>query len=144
MEESVRPEERSALALAFLGDAVWEMLVRTHVMAQGNLRPQVLHKRCSDLVSARSQSGMARGVLPLLSEEEAAVYRRGRNQKSPTMAKNASMSEYRAATGWETLMGHLYLQGREDRIRELFEAALRVHSGELPAGAAAAEEDTED
>ena len=89
------------------------------IVAQGNTKASQLHNHTSHLVKAHSQSAMMEYLLPVLSEEEEAVYKRGRNAKSPTMAKNASMSDYRRATGFEALMGYLYLADRFDRILEL-------------------------
>ena len=88
-------------------------------MGKGNTRAGELHKRTSQIVKAHTQAEMMEVLLPLLTEEEADIYRRGRNAKSPTMAKNATMSDYRKATGFETLMGGLYLQDEFERLVEL-------------------------
>ena len=86
---------------------------------KGNTRAGELHKRTSQIVKAHTQAEMMEVLLPLLAEEEADIYRRGRNAKSPTMAKNATMSDYRKATGFEALMGWLYLQDEFARLVEL-------------------------
>ena len=86
---------------------------------KGNTRAGELHKRTSQIVKAHTQAEMMEVLLPLLTEEEADIYRRGRNAKSPTMAKNATMSDYRKATGFEALMGWLYLQDEFERLVEL-------------------------
>ncbi len=88
-------------------------------MGKGNTRAGELHKRTSQIVKAHTQAEMMEVLLPLLTEEEADIYRRGRNAKSPTMAKNATMSDYRKATGFEALMGWLYLQDEFERLVEL-------------------------
>ena len=113
----------SPLTLAYLGDAVYEIIIRSVIVEQSNAPVQKLHKRSSALVKASAQASMIKKLEPLLSEEEEAVYKRGRNAKSYTVAKNASMTDYRMATGFEALMGYLFLQGRMDRILEL------VHEG---------------
>ena len=93
-------------------------------MGKGNTRAGELHKRTSQIVKAHTQAEMMEVLLPLLTEEEADIYRRGRNAKSPTMAKNATMSDYRKATGFEALMGYLYLKEDFSRILELVHAGL--------------------
>lgn len=113
----------SPLALAYIGDAVYEVLVRTRVMNQGNMQVSKMHRRSAALVKAPTQAVMIKLLLEELSEEETAVYKRGRNARSATMAKHATMAEYRMATGFEALVGYLYLAGRHDRLLEL------VHSG---------------
>ena len=109
----------SPLTLAYIGDGIYDLVIRSMIVAQGNTKASQLHQHTSHLVKAHSQSAMMEYLLPELSEEEEAVYKRGRNAKSPTMAKNASMSDYRRATGFEALMGYLYLADRLDRILEL-------------------------
>ena len=114
----------SPLALAFIGDGIFDLIIRTLVVGTGNTKASQLHKRTSQMVKAPAQSQMVETILPLLTEEEEAVYRRGRNAKSPTMAKNATMAEYRRATGLEALMGYLYLNNQFERIVELMKAAI--------------------
>lgn len=109
----------SPLTLAYIGDGIYDLIIRSLVVAGGNTRAGELHKRTSQIVKAHTQSVMIEALLPLLSEEETAVYHRGRNAKSPTMAKNATMADYRKATGFEALMGWLYLQDEFERIVEL-------------------------
>lgn len=91
-------------------------MIRTILVEQGNCQPQKLHKRASALVKAQAQSDMMEVLTPLLTESELSVYRRGRNAKSYTMAKNATMGDYRRATGFEALMGYLYLTDRSPGI----------------------------
>lgn len=115
----------SPLTLAYLGDAVYELVVRTALVGKGNCPVNRLNKMASDLVKASAQSQMAARIESELTEEEAAVYRRGRNTHSPTMAKHASMGDYRRATGVEALVGYLYLKGDMARVLELMEKGLK-------------------
>lgn len=109
----------SPLTLAYIGDGVFEIIIRTILVKKGNCPVNQLHKRASSLVKAGSQSKMMETLEPLLTEEELAVYKRGRNAHSPTMAKHATMADYRRATGFEALMGYLYLKEDYVRIVEL-------------------------
>lgn len=115
----------SPLVLAFIGDSVYDLIVRTVVVEQGNTHVNLLHKRCSQLVKADAQAAMVERLLPLLSEEETAVYKRGRNAKPGSKARNASLSSYKKATGFEALMGYLYLEHKMDRILELVKLGLK-------------------
>ena len=94
------------------------------LVMHGNARPNDLNKQKNRLVKAAAQSAMMDTLEPLLTEAEEAVYRRGRNAKSYTMAKNATMGDYRRATGFEALIGYLYLSGQEDRMYELLDAGI--------------------
>jgi ribonuclease-3 family protein len=114
----------SPLTLAFLGDAVYELVIRTMVVTKKNASPNQLNKESSALAKAGAQAGMMHGLLPFLSEEEEAVYRRGRNAHSATRAKNATVSDYRTATGFEALIGYLYLAGDMRRVLELIHLGL--------------------
>ncbi|MBQ7956122.1 MAG: ribonuclease III [Lachnospiraceae bacterium] len=109
----------SPLTLAYIGDAVYDLIIRTVVVERANRAANELHKRTTKYVKAEAQAEMIEALLTELSEEEMAVYKRGRNAKSYTMAKNATMSDYRKATGMEALIGYLYLQNRMDRVLEL-------------------------
>lgn len=109
----------SPLTLAYIGDGIFDLVIRTIVVGRGNTRANELHHKTSHIVKAATQALMADVLLPYLTEEETDIYRRGRNAKSPTMAKNATMSDYRKATGFEALMGYLYLKDRFERIVEL-------------------------
>ena len=106
----------SPLTLAYIGDGIYDLVIRSVVVAKGNTRASELHKRTSQIVKEV--------LLPLLTEEETAVYKRGRNAKSFTMAKNATMSDYRKATGFEALMGYLYLKDEFERLVELVKAGV--------------------
>ena len=108
------------LSLAHVGDGVYELLVRSALCAEGPHTIQDLHRATVSLVNASAQARAVEKLLPLLSEEEAAVYRRGRNAKVHGVPPKASVAEYHSATGLESLFGWLYLQGRTDRLSELF------------------------
>ena len=114
----------SPLTLAYIGDAVYDLVIRSVIVGRGNTKPGKLHQRTSRLVKAEAQSAMIDVLLPLLDEEEKAVYKRGRNAKPQTMPKHASASDYHRATGFEALMGYLYMKGRTERILFLVKAAL--------------------
>ena len=109
----------SPLTLAYIGDGVYELVIRTVLVKKGNCPVNQLHRKASSLVKAASQSAMMEFIEPMLTEEEHSVYRRGRNAHSPTMAKHATMADYRRATGFEALMGYLYLKEDYSRIVEL-------------------------
>lgn len=113
----------SPLTLAYIGDGIYELIIRTIVVEKGNKQVNKLHREVSRLVKAQAQSAMMETLLPLLTGEEADIYRRGRNAKSYTAAKNASINDYRRATGFEALMGYLYLQGKTERMITLVKAA---------------------
>ncbi|MDD6211728.1 MAG: ribonuclease III domain-containing protein [Clostridiales bacterium] len=130
MEQSVREqfqlEDRdvrsySSLSLAFLGDAVYELAIRTFLVESGAGKPKQLDRMKKEWVKAQTQAAMAEWLTEkeVLTEEELSVYRRGRNANPATMAKNASMQEYRKATGFECLMAYLYLSGKTSRALEL-------------------------
>lgn len=106
----------SPLTLAYIGDGIFDLVIRSIVVGRGNTRANELHHRTSHIVKAHTQAEMAEKLLPVLTETENDIYRRGRNAKSPTMAKNATMSDYRNATGFEALMGYLYLTDQFERI----------------------------
>ena len=114
----------SPLTLAYIGDGVYDLVIRSVVVGKGNTKASQLHKRTSQIVKAHTQALMIEALEDILTEEESNVYRRGRNAKSATMAKNASMSDYRKATGFEALMGYLYLQDNFGRIVELTKIAI--------------------
>ena len=113
----------SPLVLAYIGDAVYEILVRTRVVSHGSMQVNKMHKKSASLVKAETQANLAKLLMDDLTPEESAVYRRGRYARSATMAKHATMIDYRMATGFEALMGYLYLMGRYDRVLKL------VHDG---------------
>ena len=114
----------SMLGLAHIGDGVYELLVRTMLCTQGHAAVGELHRLTVAQVRASSQARAAEKILPLLSGEELALYKRGRNAHVHGVPQGASVGEYHAATGLEALFGWLYLQGRLARIEELFTAAM--------------------
>ena len=124
------PKAYSPLGLAYIGDAVYEIAVRTLVISEGNMSVNKYHKKSSSLVKASAQAGVYDNIKEKLTDEEAAVYKRGRNAKSATAAKNASIVEYRMATGVEALIGYLYLSGRTARALELIKIGLYVGENE--------------
>lgn len=119
----------SPLTLAYLGDAAYELIVRTIFVKRANCQPQKLHHQVTSLVSARTQARMIEGLMGGLTEEERAVYRRGKNSKPYTKAKNASMQEYLEATGFEAVMGYLYLQEEFERMDELVRRGMEIVGG---------------
>lgn len=110
----------SSIGLAHLGDAVYELLVRTYLCAHGKATGKGLHRATVELVRAPAQAEAAEKILPLLTEEEQAVFRRGRNANVQSIPKNASRAQYQQATALEALMGWLYLRGEKSRVEELF------------------------
>lgn len=110
----------STLGLAHLGDGVFELMVRSWLCLHGKATSRGLHKATVHFVAAPAQAAMSRKILPMLTEEEADVFRRGRNASPHSIPKAASREEYQTATALEALFGYLYLQGRTDRLNELF------------------------
>ena len=109
----------SPLTLAYLGDAVYEMVIRTICVKRANMQTQKLHRKVTGYVSAKAQAKMMDALIGELTEEEESIYRRGRNSKPYTKAKNASLEEYLKATGFEALVGYLYLQKEYERMNAL-------------------------
>lgn len=109
----------SPLTLAYIGDGVYELIIRTILVKKGNCPVNRLHKKASSLVKASAQSAIIEKIEEELTQEEHDIYRRGRNAHSPTMAKHASMADYRRATGFEALMGYLYLKEDYERMISL-------------------------
>ncbi len=114
----------SPLTLAYIGDAIYDLVIRTIVVERGNRSADKLHKKTVTYVNARVQARMIEALENDLTEEETAVYHRGRNAKSYSSAKNASVIEYRKATGLEALCGYLYLQGQQERLLYLIRTAI--------------------
>ncbi len=114
----------SPLTLAFIGDVVYDLIIRTIVVENGNAPVNKLHKKVSSLVKAPAQMELFHRIEDKLTQEELAVYKRGRNAKSFTSAKNASITEYRAATGLEALIGYLYLNNKFTRILNIIKSGL--------------------
>ena len=123
--EDVDINTYSPLTLAFIGDCVFDLVIRSVIVCRANRQPNKLHKLKANVVKALTQSEMAKALMEDMTEEEAAVYKRGRNAHSFSSAKNASIQDYRRATGLEALIGYLYLLNRSDRILELISLGLR-------------------
>lgn len=115
-----RAKQMNPVVLAFVGDAVYTLLVRTRLALSSACKTGELNKRASEKVSAHGQSGALEQILPKLKGSEEEIYRRGRNAKKPTKSKNASVGEYVRSTGFEAVIGYLYLTGQQARITELF------------------------
>ncbi len=113
-------DEFSPLTLAFVGDGVYDLLVREYLVRQANRPVGELNKIKVSMVNCKSQAQFAARLMPELSEKETAVYKRGRNAAPKSTAKNGTVAEYHSATGLECLFGYLYLNGEKDRIDELF------------------------
>lgn len=122
LSENCNPRELSTAALAFVGDAVYSLMVREQLVCTCRSGADVLHKRAVEQVRCKAQSEGIRRVMEMLTEEEQAVFNRGRNAHTSHVPKNAAVADYRAATGVETLFGYIYMCGRIDRLRELFAA----------------------
>lgn len=118
------PKTYSPLALAYIGDGIYEIIIRTIIVSKGNAPVNKYHKKASQMVKAKAQADIMNIIEPLLTEEELSVYKRGRNAKSATTAKNASIIEYRMATGFEALMGYLYMKQEFSRMFQLIEMGL--------------------
>ena len=114
----------SPLTLAYIGDAVFDVIIRSILVNKGNTAVNKLHKRASDIVKAGTQAAFVKALMDDLTEEEADVYRRGRNSKPHTKAKNATTMDYLDATGFEAVIGYLYLMDNMDRICELIEMGI--------------------
>lgn len=114
----------SPLTLAYIGDAVYDLVIRSVLVNRGNTAVNNLHKKASAIVKAPSQAAVAAAIMEDLTEEERDIYRRGRNSKPHTKAKNASTMEYLEATGLEAVIGFLYLKGDTDRALDLVKLGL--------------------
>ncbi|MDF1999241.1 Mini-ribonuclease 3 [Peribacillus frigoritolerans] len=116
----------NSLALAYIGDAVYETYIRHHLIQNGAVKPNLLHKKATSFVAAKAQNKIIHFFLESdwLSEEESAVVRRGRNAKSGTVPKNTDVQTYRYSTAFEALMGFLYLSGRIERMEELIKKSI--------------------
>lgn len=121
----------SPLTLAYIGDSIYDLIIRTIVVSQGNKQVNKMHKEVSAFVKAHGQVLMYEAIEEELTEEEKAVFKRGRNAKSYTSAKNATKIDYRKATGYEALLGFLYLEDKMDRVLELVAIGLDKNRGDL-------------
>ncbi len=121
---SMNPMDYSPLTLAYVGDDVYDLIIRSYLLSKGNNHVDVLNRMANSLVKAKSQSAMMGVLEPLLTPEELSAYKRGRNAKSYTRAKNATVADYRRATGFEALVGYLYIKGDMGRVLELVKTGL--------------------
>ncbi len=122
--KEVSAKQYSPLVLAYIGDGIYDLVIRTVVVNRGNTQANKLHRKTSSLVKAAAQAAMIDGLQEELTTEEMAIYKRGRNAKSGTMAKNATMTDYRKATGFEALMGYLYIENQWERMIYLIKEGL--------------------
>ena len=119
-------DELSPLTLAFVGDGVYDLLVREYLVRQANRPVGELNKTKVAMVNCKSQAQFASKLMPHLNEKEVAVYKRGRNAAPKSIAKNGTVAEYHSATGLECLFGYLYLSGEKGRIDELFDMIIKL------------------
>jgi ribonuclease-3 family protein len=126
-EHEIDAKMLNSLALAYMGDAVYETYIRHYLIQQGSVKPNLLHKRATAFVSAKAQNKIVHFFLETncLTEEEIAVVRRGRNAKSGTVPKNTDVQTYRYSTAFEALIGYLYLLKRQERVEELIKQSIK-------------------
>ena len=122
--KEVSPRQLSPLVLAYIGDSIFDLVVKTMIVTRGNTQVNKMNRMASSIVKAESQSKMIGYIEDKLSEEEEGVYKRGRNAKSVSPAKNQSITDYRRATGFEALLGYLYLKKEWKRMLELVKIGL--------------------
>lgn len=125
-------KQLNSLALAYMGDAVFEQVVREHLIRSGRVRPNILHKEATNYVSAKAQATIVKEMLNtnFLTEEEEAVLRRGRNAKSGTVPKNTDVLTYHYSTAFEAVIGSLYLSEQADRLREVLRFSIEFIDGQ--------------
>ena len=123
-DKKCNPKQLSPQTLAFIGDTVYDLLVRERLVCEAKRPVGELNRRKVKLVNCETQSKASKELMPMLSEDEISVYRRGRNAFTKNTPKNADVADYHAATGLEALFGYLYLNGEIDRLNELFEKLL--------------------
>lgn len=130
-EQALSPHEVSSkyspLALAYIGDSIYDLLVKKSFVLRSNMQPEKYHKKVTSIVSAKAQSAFIESFMDNLTEEEQAVYKRARNSSPHTKAKNASLQDYLKATGFEAVLGYLYLSGQNARLDELVQSSIRFH-----------------
>ena len=128
--DDINITDYSPLTLAYIGDGIYEIVIRTVIVDEANRQVNKIHKAASNLVKAGTQAKKIHYIMDDLTDEELTIYKRGRNAKAVTRAKNASMSEYRTATGFEALMGWLYLTGQSERMMKLIKKSVTVFTAE--------------
>ena len=119
----------SPLALAYIGDSVYDLLVKRYFVMKSNMQTEKYHKKVSSIVSANSQAEFIDGYMESLTEDELAVFKRARNSSPHTKAKNASLQNYLKATGFEAVLGYLYLSGQNDRLYEIVDRSVEGKLG---------------
>lgn len=129
--EKVKANDYSPLTLAYIGDCAYEITIRTLLIHKGNAPVDKLNRRASELAKAATQSQMILAIMDSLTEEEKAAFKRGRNAKSYTSAKNASITDYRRATGFEALIGWLYLREEYERMAEIIRMGFEAIDAEI-------------
>lgn len=128
------PASYSSLSLAFIGDGVYELIIRTVIVSRHNTSVNNINKMTSALAKASAQADISRLIIDELTSQELGVYKRGRNAKSVTMAKNATVADYRMATGFEALIGYLYLAGEFERLMYLVKTGVEKYLKETKRG----------
>ncbi|WP_191559305.1 Mini-ribonuclease 3 [Metabacillus idriensis] len=132
LEDIPNPKQVNSLALAYIGDAIYEVYVRHHLLSKGNVRPNQLHKLATKYVSAKAQATVLHELskMEFFSEEEMAIIRRGRNAKSGTVPKNTDVQTYRYSTAFEALIGYLHLEKNADRLAEIIQTSFELIQNE--------------
>ena len=125
-KECINVNEYSPLVLAYIGDAVYELFIRQMLVKNGNMPVKKLHKAATEYVNAKAQKEMILKIRDMLNKQEINIFKRGRNARSATIPKNSDIADYRYATGFEALIGYLYISGLSDRIKELVEAGIQL------------------
>jgi len=123
-DKNIHANEYSPLVLAYIGDAIYEVYVRTMILSKGNTSVNNMHKEAKKYVKASEQARIYHSIENILTEGEMNVFKRGRNAKSFTVPKNAILSDYKHATGLEALVGYLYIDGQLDRLMELLDKGI--------------------
>ena len=133
VSEVMKPTEVSSryspLALAYIGDSVYDLLVKRYFVMKSNMQTEKYHKKVSSIVSANSQAEFIEGYMDSLTEDEQAVFKRARNSSPHTKAKNASLQNYLKATGFEAILGYLYLSGQNERLYEIVDKSVEGKLG---------------
>ena len=128
--KTVNPRSCSSLVLAYMGDAIYEAYVRNYLIGENpNSKVNDLHKKAIKYVKAKAQATAVLGLESEMTEEELAVVKRGRNHKSNSVPKNADVTEYKYATGFEALIGYLHLNGNNDRVEKFIQKAIKIIEG---------------
>lgn len=128
IKKQVDLKQLNSLALAYMGDAVYEVYVRHHLLAKGKTKPHQLHREATKYVSAKAQANLLKKMIEqqFLTEEEQSVAKRGRNAKSGTIPKNTDVQTYRHSTAFETLIGYLYLSHEIERLEQTINQAIKT------------------